>query len=209
MDMEGSRALAVTQQQAWDALNDPAVLKTCIPGCEKVEAIGDNQYAVAVAVKIGPVQARFNGKITLSEVKPPESYTISFDGQGGAAGFGKGVSQVLLSPQADGPGCLLEYKVQAQVGGKIAQLGQRLIDGVAKGMAEDFFKRFDAEMQRVHPEAYAARDAAAEAIVGADGGVPVMAAAAVSRTQATVVPGWVWIAVAFAFAVIMVFWMSR
>jgi carbon monoxide dehydrogenase subunit G len=209
MDMEGSRALAVTQQQAWDALNDPQVLKTCIPGCERIEKTGDNQYAVVVAVKIGPVQAKFNGKITLSEMNPPDSYTISFDGQGGAAGFGKGVSQVKLSPQADGPGCLLEYKVQAQVGGKIAQLGQRLIDGVAKGMAEDFFKRFDAEMQRVHPEAYAARDAAAEAIIGADGGMPVMAAAAVSRTQGTVVPPWVWIAVACAFAVIVVLWLAR
>ena len=209
MDMEGSRALAVTQQQAWDALNDPQVLKTCIPGCEKVEPIGDNKYTVVVAVKIGPVQAKFNGKITLSDVNPPESYTISFDGQGGAAGFGKGVSQVKLSPQADGPGCLLEYKVQAQVGGKIAQLGQRLIDGVAKGMAEDFFKRFDAEMQRVHPEAYAARDAAAEAVIGADGGAPMLAAAAVARTQGTVVPSWVWMAVAGVIAVVILLAMYR
>src|SRR5512147_3103565 len=101
MDMQGSRHLAVTQQQAWDALNDPQVLKVCIPGCDKVEATGDNQYAVGVAVKIGPVQAKFSGKITLSDVTPPESYTITFDGQGGAAGFGKGVSQVRLTPQAD------------------------------------------------------------------------------------------------------------
>ena len=209
MDMEGSRALAVTQQQAWDALNDPQVLKTCIPGCEKVEPIGDNKYTVVVAVKIGPVQAKFNGKITLSDVNPPASYTISFDGQGGAAGFGKGVSQVKLSPQADGPGCLLEYKVQAQVGGKIAQLGQRLIDGVAKGMAEDFFKRLDAEMQRVHPEAYAARDAAAEAVIGADGGAPMLAAAAVARTQGTVVPSWVWMAVAGVIAVVILLAMYR
>jgi carbon monoxide dehydrogenase subunit G len=196
MDMEGSRALAVTQQQAWDALNDPQVLKVCIPGCDKVEPTGANQYAVGVAVKIGPVQAKFSGKITLSDVVPPDSYTITFDGQGGAAGFGKGVSHVKLSPQGDGPGCVLDYKVQAQVGGKIAQLGQRLIDGVAKGMAEDFFKRFDAEMQRAHPEAYAARDAAAAAIIGADGGMPILAANAVSKTQGTVVPPWVWVVVA-------------
>ena len=163
MDMEGTRPLAVTQQQAWDALNDPAVLKVCIPGCDKVEATGDNQYAVGVAVKIGPVSAKFNGKITLSNIHPPDSYTIAFDGQGGAAGFGKGSSQVRLSPQAGGPGCVLDYKVQAQVGGKIAQLGQRLIDGVARSMAEDFFKRFDNEMQRVHPEAYAAAAATAAA----------------------------------------------
>jgi carbon monoxide dehydrogenase subunit G len=201
MDMEGSRALAVTQQQAWDALNDPEVLKLCIPGCDKVEATGDNQYAVGVAVKIGPVQAKFNGKITLSEVDPPASYTIRFDGQGGAAGFGKGASQVRLSPQADGPGCVLDYKVQAQVGGKIAQLGQRLIDGVAKGMAEDFFKRFDAEMQRVHPQAYAAREAATQAAAAA--AAPAVGSATASDTG-SMVPKWVWFAVAVAIAVVLV-----
>ena len=195
MDMEGSRALAVTQQQAWDALNDPEVLKLCIPGCDRIEPTGDNQYAVGVAVKIGPVQAKFNGNITLSEVAPPASYTLTFDGQGGAAGFGKGVSQVRLSPQADGPGCVLDYKVQAQVGGKIAQLGQRLIDGVAKSMAEDFFKRFDNEMQRVHPQAYAARDAAA---AGGPGAVP---SAGTRSPRGAAVPSWVWIAMAFAIAV--------
>ena len=210
MDMEGSRALAVTQQQAWDALNDPQVLKTCIPGCDKIEQTGDNQYVVVVAVKIGPVQAKFNGKLALSDVHPPESYTITFDGQGGAAGFGKGVSNVKLSPQADGPGCVLDYKVQAQVGGKIAQLGQRLIDGVAKGMAEDFFKRFDAEMQRVHPEAYAAREAAAaQTVAEAAGGAPGLAAAAVSVEQGRTVPSWVWITVAVAVAALIALWMGR
>jgi carbon monoxide dehydrogenase subunit G len=188
MDMEGSRALAVTQQQAWDALNDPEVLKVCIPGCDKVEPSGDNQYAVGVAVKIGPVQAKFNGKITLSEVKPPDSYTITFDGQGGAAGFGKGVSQVRLSPQPQGTGCVLEYKVQAQVGGKIAQLGQRLIDGVAKSMAEDFFKRFDNEMQRRFPTAEAPAAGAASAA---------------SADTGTMVPKWVWVAIAVVIAVVI------
>jgi carbon monoxide dehydrogenase subunit G len=191
MDMEGRRELAVTQQQAWEALNDPEVLKVCIPGCEKIEASGDNQYAVVVAVKIGPVQARFNGKITLSDVNPPHSYTIAFDGQGGAAGFGKGVANVRLSPRTDGPGCVLEYKVQAQVGGKIAQLGQRLIDGVAKGMAEDFFKRFDAEMQRRYPAAEAAAADAVPATAAASG----TGAGTVSR-----VPTWVWVAIAAAIA---------
>jgi len=158
MEMQGSRALAVTREQAWDALNNPEVLKVCIPGCDKVEAIGENQYAVGVAVKVGPVAAKFAGKITLSEVQPPDSYTLSFDGQGGAAGFGKGQARVKLAPQ--GTGCELGYSVNAQVGGKIAQVGQRLIDGVAKAMAEDFFKRFDNEMQRRHPQAYAAAAAA-------------------------------------------------
>lgn len=149
MDMQASRQLGVTQQQAWEALNDPEVLKTCIPGCDRVEATGDNQYAVGMALKIGPVSAKFSGKITLSDIVPPSSYTISFEGQGGPAGHGKGNAQVKLTP--NDAGCELAYTVHAQVGGKVAQLGQRLIDGAAKGMAEDFFKRFDEEMQRRYP----------------------------------------------------------
>lgn len=137
MEMQGSRQLTVTQQQAWDALNNPEVLKTCIPGCDKVEATGDNQYSIGMAIKIGPVSAKFSGNITLSDIVPPQSYTISFDGQGGVAGFGKGAAQVKLLPQP--AGCEMQYSVNAQVGGKIAQLGQRLVDGAAKAMAEDFF----------------------------------------------------------------------
>lgn len=155
MDMQGSRQLAITQQQAWDALNDPAVLKTCIPGCDKVELSGNNQYSIGMSLKIGPVSAKFSGKITLSDINPPASYKIIFEGQGGPAGFGKGDSAVTLSPNDEG--CELAYTVHASVGGKIAQLGQRLIDGAAKSMAEDFFKRFDLEMQRQHPDAYAAK----------------------------------------------------
>src|SRR5690349_1909966 len=107
MDMQGSRALAVTQQQAWDALNDPEVLKLCIPGCDKVEVIGPNQYTVGMAVRVGPVSSRFTGKISLSDVNPPQSYTIAFDGQGGVAGFGRGSAQVKLMPNATG--CELGY----------------------------------------------------------------------------------------------------
>ena len=145
MDMEGSRALAVTQQQAWDALNDPEVLKTCIPGCEKIDKTGDNQYVVVVAVKIGPVQAKFNGKLTLSDVNAPASYTIAFDGQGGAAGFGKGSSDVSL--QAEGQSTRLRYTANAQVGGKMAQIGSRLIDATARKMTEDFFKALEAQLR--------------------------------------------------------------
>ncbi len=154
MDMQASRQLAVTQQQAWDALNDPEVLKVCIPGCDKVEATGTDTFAIGVALKIGPVSAKFSGKITLSDMNPPSSYTLTFDGQGGAAGFGKGNAKVALTPNEGG--CELAYTVHAQVGGKVAQLGQRLVDGAAKGMAEDFFKRFDDEMQRRYPAPVAA-----------------------------------------------------
>ena len=161
MEMQGNRHLAVTQQQAWDALNDPEVLKVCIPGCDKVEVTGEGQFVVGVAVRVGPVAARFNGKIVLSDVQAPNSYTLAFDGQGGPAGFGKGTAQVALAPPAEGAGCELRYSVTAQVGGKIAQVGQRLVDGVAKAMAEDFFKRFDDEMRRRYPHSYAAEAAEA------------------------------------------------
>jgi len=181
MDMQGSRQLAITQQQAWTALNDPAVLKTCIPGCDKVEPTGENQYAIGMALKIGPVSAKFSGKITLTDIMPPESYKLSFEGQGGPAGFGKGSAAVKLTPNADG--CDLSYTANASVGGKIAQLGQRLIDGAAKSMAEDFFKRFDLEMQRQHPDAYAAK------IVMGDVGEDAKTVA----SQAAV-PVWVWVA---------------
>jgi len=168
MEMLGNRRLGVTQQQAWEALNDPETLKKCIPGCDKFELTGDNQYSVALAVKIGPVSAKFSGKVALSDIVAPDGYKLSFEGQGGVAGFAKGSSSVTLRPldgaaeAAPAPaGCELDYTVQAQVGGKIAQLGQRLIDGAAKSTADDFFKRFEAEMQsRYGPPPAAAPEAA-------------------------------------------------
>lgn len=195
MEMQGKRQLAVTQQQAWDALNDPVVLKACIPGCDKVEATAENQYAVAMALKIGPVSAKFTGKITLSDIQPPESYKLSFDGQGGVAGFGKGSAAVTLMPNE--AGCELAYSVQASVGGKVAQLGQRLIDGAARSMADDFFKRFDQEMQRQHPQAYAAQ---AERAAGLEGDAAVMQAvpastaspASIGAPTSATVPMWLW-----------------
>lgn len=160
MEMQASRSLAVSQQQAWEALNDPETLKACLAGCDRFEPQGDDQYAVGMAVKVGPVSAKFSGKVTLSDITPPERYRIAFEGQGGVAGFGKGEADVTLTPEPDDaagqPRCLLSYSVQAQVGGKIAQLGQRLIDGAARNMADDFFARFDTLMQQRHPRAPAA-----------------------------------------------------
>jgi carbon monoxide dehydrogenase subunit G len=191
MDMQGSRHLAIGQQEAWQALNDPEVLKACIPGCDRFEATGENQYAAGMAVRVGPVSARFNGKLQLSEVNPPTSYRINFEGQGGPAGFGKGSASVQLAPAAQG--CDLSYTATAQVGGKIAQVGQRLIDGVAKSMADDFFARFDAEMQKRYPAAYAAAPAETPA-------------AAESAAQAKKpVPQWVWIV--GAIVVLGIVWM--
>lgn len=178
MDMQGSRPLPVTQQQAWDALNDPAVLKACVPGCEKFEPEGNDAYAVVAGIRIGPVSARFSGRVQLSDIVPPERYKLGFEAQGGVAGFGKGESAVELHPQ--GSTCELHYTVKSTVGGKIAQLGQRLIDGAAKSMADDFFKRFEQELLQRHPEAAAAAAAKLPAPVPA-GPWPV----------------WVWATIAF------------
>ena len=193
MDMQANRQLGVTQQQAWDALNDPEVLKVCIPGCDKVEASGDNQYAIGMALKIGPVSAKFAGKITLSDIVPPSSYTIAFEGQGGPAGHGKGNAQVKLTP--NDAGCDLAYTVHAQVGGKVAQLGQRLIDGAAKGIAEDFFKRFDNEMQRRFP-ALAGEAVFVPGVSDEPAGV-----------QGPKIPVWVW--VAGAVVLVALVWLLR
>jgi carbon monoxide dehydrogenase subunit G len=179
MEMQGSRQLAVTQQQAWEALNDPEVLKACIPGCDSIEPTGENSYALVNAIKIGPVSAKFKGSIELANVNAPTSYTLNFEGSGGAAGFGKGSADVTLTP--NDAGCELGYSVNATVGGKIAQVGQRLIDGVAKSMAESFFKRFDEEMQARHP-------APAEA--------PGAAAVVQPPAASGGIPAWIWILVA-------------
>ena len=160
MDMQGNRLLAVSQQQAWDSLNDPEILKMCIPGCEKFELVTENEYAVTVAVKIGPVSAKFNGKVKLADIQAPVSYALQFEAQGGVAGFGQGESKVELTPHEGG--CELKYTVHSKVGGKIAQLGQRLIDGVAKSLAEDFFKRFE-EALRAKFVSVSAEDATEQA----------------------------------------------
>ena len=194
MDMQGSRQLAVTQQQAWEALNDPEVLKVCIPGCDSIEATGEGAYALTNAIKVGPVSAKFKGNLQLTDIQAPDSYTINFEGNGGAAGFGKGSAKVNLVP--NDAGCELGYTVNASVGGKIAQVGQRLIDGVAKSMAEGFFKRFDEEMQRRHP-------APAEAAPAAPDEPEPAAAPANGKGM----PMWVWVAGALVLAIGV--WMLR
>ena len=153
MEMQGTRQLKVQQQQAWDALNNPEVLKVCIPGCDRIEASGENEFSMGTALKIGPVSAKFSGKIVLSDINPPASYTLNFEGQGGVAGFGKGTAKVTLTPNAEG--CELGYSVTAQVGGKIAQLGARLIDATAKSMADQFFTKFTERVQSPVPQTQA------------------------------------------------------
>ncbi len=140
MEIKNSQFVPGTPEQTWRALNDPDILRACIPGCESVERTQDTEMAVVMRAKVGPVSARFRGKMQLSNLNPPQSYTVSFEGQGGAMGFGKGHADVSLA--AESGGTTLTYVVVAQVGGKLAQIGSRLIDGAALKLADDFFARF-------------------------------------------------------------------
>jgi len=161
MDMTGERRIPAPRQTVWDALNDPEVLKASIPGCESLEKLSDTQMKATAAVKLGPISARFTGNVQLSDIDPPNSYTIGGEGQGGVAGFAKGGAKVHLDDDAGGT--LLRYVVNAQVGGKLAQLGARLIDASAKQMAEAFFDRFSAQVAQ--PVAAESGVAAADAPV--------------------------------------------
>jgi len=142
MEMTGEQLIPASQQQTWDALNDPAVLKQCVPGCEAIDPAGENQYQVLMVARVGPVSAKFKGKLTLSDIRAPQSYSIAFEGQGGAAGFAKGSAQVRLSSEKDHQ-TRLSYDVKASVGGKLAQIGSRLVDAAAKKVADDFFRNFN------------------------------------------------------------------
>jgi carbon monoxide dehydrogenase subunit G len=147
MNLQGERIIPASVERTWTALNDPETLKACIAGCESIEATGENQYLATMAVRIGPVNARFKGKLQLSDIVPMQSYKINFDGQGGVAGFGKGAADVTLTPEgASGETTKLNYTADAQVGGKIAQIGSRRVETAAAKIAEDFFKAFEARM---------------------------------------------------------------
>lgn len=145
MEMTGERRIGAPRERVWEALNDPAVLQAAIPGCESVDRIGDDQFQAKVSMKLGPMSAKFGGKVTLSNIVPPASYTITGEGTGGAMGFAKGGADVALEEDGAG-GTVLRYAVRAQVGGKMAQLGARLIDSTAKSMADQFFDRFAAQV---------------------------------------------------------------
>ncbi|GLI23080.1 hypothetical protein GGQ86_002836 [Xanthobacter flavus] len=144
MDMSGEQRIPAPREVVWRALNDPEILKLCIPGCQELVKSSDTQMSAKVVLKVGPVSARFEGTVTLSDLDPPNSYRISGEGQGGMAGFAKGEAMVRL--EVDGEGTILRYEVEAQVGGKLAQLGARLIDATAKQMSGAFFKRFAQEI---------------------------------------------------------------
>ncbi|CAM3409350.1 Carbon monoxide dehydrogenase [Bordetella sputigena] len=144
MEMTGEQRIPATRDAVWAALNDPEILKACIPGCESIERQADNEYRVSMLAAVGPVKARFQGRLAIRDADPPHGYALSFEGSGGAAGFGKGSATVALAPAGDAgaPATQLAYTASAEVSGKLAQVGSRLIDGVAKRMAAEFFARF-------------------------------------------------------------------
>ena len=149
MDMSGSQRIEASREQVWHGLNDPEVLKASSPGCDSLEKLSDTEMTATGTLKVGPVKASFKGDVTLSDMDPPNSYKITGEGSGGLAGFAKGGATVRL--EADGEATILHYEVQAQVGGKLAQLGGRLIDATAKKLAGEFFNKFGATFAPAAP----------------------------------------------------------
>ena len=194
MDMSNSVVLPAPQPQVWAALNDPAILKQCIPGCESIERADENAYRVAMTVAIGPVRAKFKGNLGLTEIDAPNAYTLQFNGEGGAAGFGKGTARVTLTPET--AGTRLDYTVVAQIGGKIAQLGSRLVDGVSRKMADDFFESFRVALAASMAPPASAAQPAAEAVT-----LP-------KAPQRWTMPGWGW-AVVIAAAGILWYYVAH
>jgi carbon monoxide dehydrogenase subunit G len=182
MEMNVEHRIAASPQRVWEALNDVDVLRAAIPGCESLEADEDNSLQAKVTTRIGPVKARFNFHVTLTDLNPPHSYTINAEGQGGAAGFANGSAAVTLS--AEGDDTVLAYHAQAHVGGKLAQLGARLIDGTAKKLADEFFTNFGALVEDGESQE------------------PEAAAEAEKPTAQGGMPTWIWLAVAAAAGVI-------
>ncbi|WP_020174910.1 SRPBCC family protein [Methyloferula stellata] len=159
MDMNGEQRIEARREAVWAALNDPEVLKQCIPGCESIVKTSDTEMEAASTLKVGPIKASFKGKVTLSEIDPPNGYRISGEGAGGMAGHAKGGAKVTL--EADGDATILHYEVKAEVGGKLAQLGSRLIDVTAKKLAGEFFEKFG-KVVAPEPEPVAAEEPSAE-----------------------------------------------
>ena len=150
MELTGERILPASRARVWAALNDPAILSRCIPGCQEIQKSSDTEFTAKVGLAVGPVKATFNGQVTLSDLDPTNGYRISGTGQGGVAGFGKGSAVVTLEDAPDG-GTLLRYSADASVGGKLAQIGSRLVEATARKLADEFFTRFAAEFPAEEP----------------------------------------------------------
>jgi carbon monoxide dehydrogenase subunit G len=185
MDMTGQHQINAPRAAVWAALNDPEILKQSIDGVEEITKISDTEFEALAVVKVGPVKAKFKGKITLSDLDPPNGYTITGEGQGGAAGFAKGGAKVHLE-DAPGGGTLLKYEMHAQIGGKMAQIGSRLIDGAARKMGDEFFSTFAAAVETgsavANPPAPIGSESPVELAAGAE---PAMAPAAIPTATAS------------------------
>lgn len=171
MDLTGEYRISATREEVWEALNDPEVLKQCIDGCQELIKVSDTEFSAKVTAKVGPVKAKFAGKVTLSELDPPNGYTISGEGQGGVAGFAKGGAKVKLTEDAGET--VLTYEAKAEVGGKLASVGSRLVEGVAKKQADDFFRKFS-EIVGGGAEAVPAAEQAAAPAESEEGGISPM-----------------------------------
>jgi uncharacterized protein len=207
MDMSGEYRIPAPRQTVWEALNDPEVLKAALPGCEELTADGENGFAAKVRAKVGPVSARFQGKVKLLDLDPPNGYRIEGEGTGGAAGFAKGGATVSLAE--DGSDTVLTYQANASVGGKLAQIGSRLIDGTAKKMADDFFAKFTeivsakaggGAAEAASPDVQAAQ-APADPIPVATGAPPPPQPPAPAKMG---IPSWVWISTAGIVVLVLV-----
>ncbi|MBV8132002.1 MAG: carbon monoxide dehydrogenase subunit G [Alphaproteobacteria bacterium] len=200
MEMTGEFRIPAPRQRVWEGLNDPEVLKQCIPGCQALEKVSDTEFNGRVVASVGPVRATFGGKVRLSDLDPPQSYTISGEGSGGVAGFAKGGAKVNLAE--DGAATLLTYAAQAQIGGKLAQVGSRLIDGVARKMANDFFGQFAAVMV---PEQPAAAPAVERARVAAEAAPPVPP----PHPMSTRLPPAVWVTGLAVIIILLLYFFTR
>ncbi len=204
MDMTGEFRIPAPREAVWKALNDPEILKQCIAGCEELEKTSDTEFVAKVTARVGPVKAGFTGKVTLSDLDPPNGYKITGEGQGGAAGFARGGAEVHLEP--DGDGTLLKYTVNAAIGGKLAQIGARLIDGTARKMANDFFAKFAEIVGAAAPPA-----SGTEPIQPA--APPMSAAVAPTDKAGPVSPQglkpWVWVSALILLALVLLFYYGR
>jgi len=189
MEMTGEFRIPAPRQRVWEGLNDPEILKSSIPGCQTIEKLSDTAFTAKVLAQVGPVKANFAGKVTLADLNPPQSYTIAGEGTGGVAGFAKGSAKVNLDE--DGGATVLHYAVQAHVGGKLAQIGSRLIDSVARRMAENFFTRFVAAVVPEQAAPASGATAVTEAVPTA--ATPQAAAAAREAKKDIRLPPVVWV----------------
>ena len=214
MDVSGEYRIAAPRESVWRGLNDAATLQAAIPGCESLEKISDTEFVAKVATRIGPVSARFSGKVTLSDLDPPNGYRITGEGQGGAAGFAKGAARVTLADDGAG-GTILRYEADASVGGKIAQIGSRLVQGAAQKTADEFFSRFSelvaagsSSEEKVLANAPAADAASAMGRDSAQPSVPAVAPAAPAQADRGGLSPWVWITGLVAIVAALVAWFS-